>query len=65
VKTVTLNAAGPTFVGRIDFVSPADAVDYEYEIAWRLAGNREVSSGRQKTGFTILNLDELPKDGGE
>ena len=61
VKTLTLNAAGPAFVGRIDFVSPTDTVDYEYEIAWRLAGNREVTSGRQKTGFTILNLDDLPR----
>jgi hypothetical protein len=61
VKQLTLNAAAPTFVGRIDFVAPKNAVDYEYEVAWRLAGNREVGSGRQKTSFTMLNLDDVPK----
>lgn len=65
VKSVTLNAAAPTFVGRIDFVGPKDSVDYEYEIAWRLTGNREITSGRQKTSFAILSLDDLPKVPGQ
>lgn len=60
VKQLTLNA-GPNFVGRIDFIAPRDSTDYEYEIAWRLTGNREVTSGRQKTSFTSLDVDELPK----
>jgi hypothetical protein len=60
VKQVTLNAAAQAFAGRIDFVGPKDSVDYEYEIAWRLTGNREVTTGRQKTSFSILNLDDLP-----
>ena len=38
---MTLNAGAPTFAGRVDFVGPKDSADYEYEIAWRLAGNRE------------------------
>jgi hypothetical protein len=60
VKQLTLTA-GPNFVGRIDFIAPKDSTDYEYEIAWRLTGNREVTSGRQKTSFTSLDVDELPK----
>ena len=64
VKQVTLNAAAPNFAGRIDFVGPKDSADYEYEIAWRLAGNREVTTGRQKTSFTILNLDDVPASSG-
>lgn len=61
VKQLTMNAAAPNFVGRIDFLGPKGAVDYEYEIAWRLAGNKEVSSGRQKTSFMSLDVDELPQ----
>jgi hypothetical protein len=64
VKQLTLNAAAPTFVGRIDFVGPRNLVDYDYEIAWRLAGNREVTSGRQKTSFMTLSLDDVPKPSG-
>jgi len=61
VKQLTLNAGTPTFVGRLDFIAPTGTTEYEYEIAWRLSGNREVSSGRQKTSFTSLDVDELPK----
>ena len=61
VKQLTLNAAAPNFVGRVDFVMPRNLVDYDYEIAWRLTGNREVTSGRQKTSSTILELDDVPK----
>ena len=61
MKQLTLNAAAPTFVGRVDFVMPRNLVDYDYEIAWRLTGNREVTSGRQKTSSTILELDDVPK----
>jgi hypothetical protein len=64
VKQVTLNAAAQAFAGRIDFVGPKDSADYDYEIAWRLTGNREVTSGRQKTGFTILTVDDVPKTAG-
>jgi hypothetical protein len=64
VKQLTLNAAAPNFVGRIEFVGPRNLVDYDFEIAWRLTGNREVTSGRQKTSSTILYLDDLPKTAG-
>jgi hypothetical protein len=61
VKQLTLNAGAPNFVGKIEFIAPKDSTDYEYEIAWRLSGNREVTSGRQKTTFTSLDVDELPR----
>ena len=61
VKQLTLSAAAPAFAGLIEFVGPRNLLDYDYEIAWRLTGNREVSSGRQKTSSTILELDDVPK----
>jgi hypothetical protein len=60
VKQVTLNAAAPTFVGRIDFVGPGDSVDYEYEITWQLTGNRTRTTGRRPASTSILYVDEVP-----
>jgi hypothetical protein len=61
VKQATLNPAGETFVGRIDFVGPKDSVDYDFEITWRLAGNRTVTTGRQTTSGDILDVGDMPK----
>ena len=61
VKQLTLSAAAPAFAGLIEFVGPRNLLDYDYEIAWRLTGNREVTSGRQKTSSTILEVDDVPK----
>jgi hypothetical protein len=47
--------------GRIEFVASRETLDYDYEISWRLTGNRTVSSGRQTTSSTILHVDEVPK----
>jgi hypothetical protein len=61
VRQVTLNAAAEAVAGRIEFVASRDALDYDYEISWRLTGNRTLSSGRQTTSSTILHVDEVPK----
>jgi hypothetical protein len=61
VRQVTLNAAAPAVAGRIDFVSPPNALEYDYEITWRLTGNRTVSTGRQTTSEAILYVDEPTK----
>jgi hypothetical protein len=34
-------------------------VDYEYEVPWRLMGNRSVSSGRQKASDAWLDLSDV------
>ena len=64
VKHATLEAAPPETArpqpGQIEFMSLSDSVDYEYEITWRLRGNRTVSSGRQKGSGAILHVDEVP-----
>ena len=40
---------------------PAEQYDYDYEISWRLRGNRSVTSGRQSTSEPVLFVDELPE----
>ena len=59
VKTATLDATKLQST-RIEYFSAPDTVDYEYEIIWRLKGNRTVSSGRQKGAGAILAVDEVP-----
>jgi hypothetical protein len=36
--------------------------DYEYEIVWRLFGNKTVSTGRKKSSDTLIYVDEIPED---
>lgn len=64
VKQVTLNAAKGQLSDKVEFMLPADKTDYDYEISWRLKGNRTVSSGRMSASDAILFVDELPTSGG-
>jgi hypothetical protein len=60
MKQVTLNATKGQLSDRVDFILPASAPDYDYEIIWQLKGGREVSSGRKRTSRAVLFVDELP-----
>ena len=57
---MTLNPGKGQLSDRIDFILPADTVDYDYEITWRLKGNRTVSSGRKSASDAVLFVDEVP-----
>jgi hypothetical protein len=59
IKQATLDPAKPQS-SQIEFMSLPGTVDYEYEVTWRLKGNRTVSSGRQKASEAWLDLDEVP-----
>lgn len=59
VKQATLDVAQPK-TSQIEFMTLPESVDYEYEITWRLKGNRTVSSGRQKASDAILQVDDVP-----
>lgn len=61
VKQLSLNASRDVLSGQVEFMLPADQYEYDYEITWRLRGNRTVSSGRQTTNEAILFVDELPE----
>jgi hypothetical protein len=59
MKQATLDASRPQST-QIDFMSLPDAPPYEYEITWRLKGNRTLTSGRQKGGDTWIDLGDVP-----
>lgn len=58
VKQATLDATKPQS-SQIEFMSLPGTVDYEYEVTWRLRGNRTVSSGRQKASDAWLDVGEV------
>jgi hypothetical protein len=60
VKQVTLNASKGQLSDRIDFILPSDRVNYDYQIDWRLKGNKTVSSGRKSASDAVLFVDEVP-----
>ena len=58
VKQATLDPAKPQS-SQIEFMALPGTVDYEYEVTWRLKGNRTVSSGRQKASESWLDVSEV------
>jgi len=61
VKQVTLNPGKQQLSDQVEFMLPADKVDYGYEITWRLTGNRTLTSGRKSASDAVLFVDELPQ----
>src|SRR4029453_13602401 len=57
VKQATLGPAKPQ-TSQIEFMALPGTVDYEYEVTWRLKGNRTVTSGRQKASESWLHGSE-------
>jgi hypothetical protein len=62
MKQVTLNASKGELSEKVEFMLPRNSYDYEYEIEWRLKGNRTLTSGRKKGHDAILYVDELPAE---
>jgi hypothetical protein len=60
VRQEVLNASKGELSRTIELMLPANELEYDYEISWRLRGNRTVTSGRQTTTDAILFVDELP-----
>jgi hypothetical protein len=61
VRQEMLNASKGELSRTIELMLPANQLEYDYEISWRLRGNRSVSTGRQTTTDSILFVDELPE----
>ena len=61
VSQGTINPATGVYSQRIDYLAPKDDMDYDYEITWRLTGNRVVKSGRLSSNETVLFVDEIPE----
>ena len=60
VRQVSLNAAKGQLSERLEILLPANQTDYQYEITWRLRGDRTVNSGRKTSSDSILFVDEVP-----
>jgi hypothetical protein len=61
VEQVTLNPARDELSRVVDYLTPADSYEYDYEITWIRRGQPSLSSGRQTGTDTILFVDELPE----
>lgn len=61
-KAVSLNPSRNQLSEKVLFVAPSDVGEYEYEVTWRLKGNRVVSSGRLTASDNVLFVDELPQE---
>lgn len=45
----------------VNYLTPRDAYDYEYEITWHRRGQPSLQSGRQQSSDALLFADELPE----
>lgn len=59
-RRITLNARKGEASEQIEYLAPPGVYDYDYEITWRLTGNRTVTTGRQSTDQGLLFIDEVP-----
>ncbi|MCA9513227.1 MAG: hypothetical protein KC560_21125, partial [Myxococcales bacterium] len=60
-EQVTLRADKGELSDVVKLVLPAGQLSYDYEISWRLRGNRTVTTGRRTTTEDVLYVDELPE----
>ena len=59
VQQVTLLPSRDQYSAKVDVMLPPNNSEYEYEISWRLFGNKTQSSGRLKSSESILFVDEI------
>ncbi|MEM1119284.1 MAG: hypothetical protein AAGJ18_02480 [Bacteroidota bacterium] len=62
VEQVTIKTKQDVPADIAAFMLRQGVYDYEYEIIWRLFGNKRITSGRKKTSDTLLYVDEIPED---
>lgn len=62
VEQVTIRGNEDTPARLAEFMLQRGKYDYEYEINWRLYGNKRFTSGRKKSSDTIILADEIPDD---
>jgi hypothetical protein len=62
VEQVTIKGNQEVPADIAEFMLKRGKYDYEYEIIWRLYGNKRLTSGRKKSSDTLLYVDEIPED---
>ncbi len=61
VEQVTLNTDRGESSLSVPMMLPPGRYDYDYDVSWRLRGNRSLALPRSKTNESILYVDELPE----
>lgn len=59
VEQITLNPARDQLSELVDYLTPADSYEYDYEITWIRRGQPNLASGRLRGTDSILFVDEL------
>jgi hypothetical protein len=62
VEQVTIKGNQEVPADLAEFMLKQGQYDYEYEIVWRLFGNKTLTSGRKKSSDSLLYVDEIPDD---
>jgi hypothetical protein len=65
VEAVTIKSSDQITAQIAEFMLKHDRYDYEYEIVWRIKGNKSLTTGRKKASETLLYVDEIPADAKE
>ena len=60
MEQVNIRTDGSNTATKVEFVLPDGQYEYEYEITWRLSGNKEIKTPRTKSNSTFLYADEMP-----
>lgn len=61
-EQVTIKGTQEVPAALAEFMLKQGKYEYEYEIVWRLFGNKSVSTGRRKSSDSLLYVDEIPED---
>jgi len=61
VQQVTIRPTRGELSRVVDYLTPADSYEYDYEITWLRRGEPNLHSGRQSGTDSILFVDELPE----
>jgi hypothetical protein len=60
-KQVILNPSRDRLSERTEYLTGMEDQGYEYQITWRLRGNRSIKSERQRATDGLMFVDELPE----
>jgi hypothetical protein len=61
MEQVSIKADDKTLAAKAEFMLKRNQYQYEYEVIWRLPGNKTMTTGRQKSTDTMLYVDEIPE----
>lgn len=61
-EQVTIKGSQEVPAALAEFMLERGKYDYEYEIVWRIFGNKTFTTGRKKSSDTLIYVDEIPEN---